>query len=585
MLSDAIPDKLPAPRSERPGARSLLRKYAARLNPRLFFMTLVAIVSIAPAGYVFSRAVEASANIVYWDEFDTALSLVLRLQDGMTPTAFLGELFAMNNEHRMVTSRSLFALSYALTGSVNFSFVSLMGNATIVALVILLIATAGSTVRRLRMGVVLGFLMFQLEHYENFLWSGSSIDHFQVVLLAGVAVVGLARGTRSGTLLGGLFAMLATFTLAHGILAWLVGSLMLAERRRWTELVGWLGLAGLTMLGFLNGFARNDAHRFAEISWDGIFNIATYWLTLLGAVPALGNTCVAPALGLVLITGLTWLGMRGALRREPIAFSLALFAVVALGLIALGRAAQSDGVVFSRYMVLGATAWAMIGFIMLEFFTPAARPLKSLSWVVIALMTFNVAANRAYDAQAESWVECRNLAVLRFKQHGVDGLGRFSLHPIPVHSTALLAKAEASGIYRLAPVCVPRSFPHAKPTSKIVYFVDEMTVNARSVFVRGWAAIPGKASERRTIHLVLKSEQETYIYTTVTSRRPDVAKDLKQPSADLSGFTFALRRDRLPTGDFQLGILIDGDSATEYIMTAHRLELIGDGKGSLATED
>lgn len=548
-------------------------------------MTVVAIVSIVPAGYVLTRAVEASANIVYWDEFDTALSLVLRLQDGMTPTAFLGELFAMNNEHRMVTSRLLFAMSYALTGTVNFSFVSLMGNAAIVALVVLLIATAGTTLRSLRMGVLLGFLMFQLEHYENFFWSGSSIDHFQVVLLAGAAVVGVARGTRSGAMWGGLFAMLATFTLAHGILTWLVGSLMLAERRRWADLVGWIGLAGLTMLGFLNGFARNEAHRFADISLGGTIDIATYWLTLLGAVPALGQTCVAPALGLVLVATLAWLGTRGALRREPIAFSLALFAVIALGLIAVGRAAESDGVVFSRYMVLGATAWAMTGFILLEFFTPTARPFRTLGGVVLALMGFNLAANHAYETQAESWVECRDLAALHFKQDGVDGRGPFSLHPVPAHSTALLAEAESRGVYRLARICLPRSFPDARPTSQIVYFVDEITVNSRSAFVQGWAAIPGRKSERRSIHLVLKSETETHIYTTVTSRRPDVATALKQPSADLCGFTFALRRDRLPTGNFQLGILIDDNGDAEYIMTAHRLELIGEGKGLLATGD
>jgi hypothetical protein len=584
MLANSTPDS-PPPDREPSRGRALLPSYAALLNPRLLFMALVALVSVVPAGYVLTRAIEASANIVYWDEFDTALSLVLRLQDGMTPTAFFRELFAMNNEHRMVTSRLLFAVSYALTGTVNFSFVSLMGNASIVALVVLLIATAGSTVRRLRMGALLGFLMFQLQHYENFLWSGSSIDHFQVVLLAGAAVVAVARGTRAGALLGGIFAMLATFTLAHGILTWLVGALMLAERRRWADLIGWIGLAGLTMLGFLSGFASNDAHRFAEISLGGTIDIATYWLTLLGAVPALGNTCVAPALGLVLATTLAWLGIRGALRREPIAFSLALFAVIALGLIAVGRAAESDGVVFSRYMVLGATAWAMIGFILLEFFTPAARPLKTLGWTVIALVSFNVAANHAYEAQAESWRECRDLAVLHFKQHGVDGRGPFSLHPVPAHSTALLAQAESRGVYRLAPVCVPRSFPHAQPTNKIVYFVDEITVNGRSAFVEGWAAIPGKASERRSIHLVLKSETETHIYTTVTSRRPDVATALKQPSADLCGFTFALRRDRLPTGDFQLGFLIEDDGEAEYIMTAHRLELIGEGKGLLATGD
>ncbi len=585
MLAREASDNPPPPCPEAPSGRALRRSYTALLNPRLLFMAVVAIVSIVPAGYVLSRAVEASANIVYWDEFDTALSLVLRLQDGVTPTAFFKELFAMNNEHRMVTSRLLFAASYALTGTVNFTFISLMGNASLVALVALLIASAGTPLRGLRMGVLLGFLLFQLEHYENFLWSGSSIDHFQVVLLAGAAVVAVAHGTRGSAMWGGFFAILATFTLAHGLVTWLIGALMLAERRRWADLMGWGGLAGLTMLGFLSGFAQNGAHRFVEISVGGIIDIAIYWVTLLGAVPALGNTCVAPALGLVLVSALTLLGKCGALRREPIAFSLALFAVFALGLIAVGRAAESDGVVFSRYMVLSATAWAMMGFILLERYTPPSRPLQTLGGVVIALAGFNVTANHTFDAQAESWVECRDLAVVHFKQNGVDGRGPFSLHPVPAHSTALLSAAESRGVYRMPAICVPRSFPHARPTGQIVYYVEEITVDSHSAFVAGWAAIPGKKSERRSIHLVLRSETETHIYTTVTSRRPDVAIALKQPSAEQSGFRFAVRRDRLPTGNFQLGILIEDDEGADFIMTAHRMELTGEGKGLLATGD
>ena len=34
----------------------------------------------------------------------------------------------------------------------------------------LLIASAGSGMRRLRLGVLLAFVLFQLENYENFLW-------------------------------------------------------------------------------------------------------------------------------------------------------------------------------------------------------------------------------------------------------------------------------------------------------------------------------------------------------------------------------------------------------------------------------
>jgi hypothetical protein len=210
-----------------------------------------------------------------------------------------------------------------------------------------------------------------------------------------------------------------------------------------------------------------------------------------------------------------------------------------------------------------------------------------LLWAAVpGLVAFNVAADRAFLGAADSWVECRDRAALKFKQYGVDGRGPFSLHPVPAHSTALLNEAERRGIYRMAAMCEPRSFPgDAQATSRIAYFVDEMTVNSLAAYIDGWAAIPGEVAKRGQVHLVLRSGDTTHVFRTVTITRPDVAAATKHPDWRLSGFRFALRRDRLPTGEFQVGLLIDDGDTPEYVMTAHRLQLIGDGKALLATGD
>ncbi len=561
------------------------RSPASWVNLRGLFLWFVALVAILPAGYVFTQVAQASGNIVYWDEFDTALAMVLRLQDGVTPSSFFAELFAMNNEHRMVTSRLLFAAMFALTGTVNFSVISIVGNATLVALVLLLVANAGSTLRRLQLGAFLGLLLFQLEHYENFLWSGASIDHFQVVFLAAVSTVAVAQASRRGTITGGIFAALATFTLAHGLLTWVSGGAMLAHQRRWKELAGWCILGGVTAGAFLHGFSTNHAHEFSGLTVEGLLNIAAYWLTLLGAVPALGDTGSAPAFGVLLLAGLGWLVAQGGMRREPIAVSLTLFAILALGLIAVGRAAESNGVVFSRYMVLGATAWALTGFMALERYSCSHRPLWSLGGTVLVLAGFNVTANCVFLSQAESWIECRDRAALRFQQFGVDGKGTFSLHPEPTHSTALLKTAAARGVYRMNAICERESFPKAQPSTRIVYYVEEMTVNDHTAYVGGWAAMPAETSERGMIHLVLKSDQETFIYSTVAMSRPDVALAMKNKHAMRSGFMFAIDRDALPSADFQIGILIAKGNHAEFRMTAHHLDLVGAGKALLANGD
>ncbi len=552
------------------------------LDRRFLIAGLLVLLALVPLAYVGLRSAEAGRNVVYWDEFETALALVLRLDTGLTPGAFLDELFAVNNEHRMVTSRLMFALSYWCTGTVNFSVVSLVGNGTLVALCLLLVGSARTAPRRLRLGLLLAFGLFQLENYENFLWSGSSIDHFQVLLYVGATVVALARGTRPAWLAAGLFALLASLTLAHGLLVWPLGAAMLWRARRYPQLAGWCAFAAVVAGGYAAGFSVNSAHRFAGWSGPGALAIVRYWLTLLGSVPAFGYTTLAPWFGAALLALLGWLGWHRAPRRDPVAFPLAWFGAAALALVAVGRTEQVGGLVMSRYIILAALSWSLTAFMLLGRFSHPRRPLAALGWCLPGLVLFNLGANRAFTASADSWLECRDLAATRFKQHGVDGRGNFSLHPSPARSTELLAEAERRGLYRLGSLCFARSFPAAQPSSQIKYFVDELTVTRRSAFIRGWAALPGVDSARDQIHIVLRSAAASYIFTTVNAQRPDVADAFHEPGWQRSGFVFARRRDRLPSGDYQLGFLIKHGSATDYIMTEHRLVLENEGRALLA---
>lgn len=565
------------------GAHPKLFRQAESLH--LLAIVLLIVLALMPAAYIASEIAAASRDVAYWDEVDTALGLVLQLNSGLGWPDFFARIFDVSNEHRMVTSRLIFAASYWLTGTINFSIIGWLGNASLVALCLLLIHAVKTTRRRLTMGLLLSMLMFQFQHFENYLWSGASIDHFQVVFLVGAAVVGVARGTRPGLLAGALCALLATFTLAHGILSWAVGFAMLWQQRRFQHLLVWAALGALAIGGFFAGFQFNNAQHFTEFSLAGALVVLRFWLTLLGSLPAVGNFSLAPWLGVALLIGVGWMALGGAARREPVTFPLMCFAVMALGLIAVGRAAESGAVVQSRYYVLGALAWGLLLFMLLDRLSLARESYLPLLSAAPLLVAFNLTANHRFASKADSWIECRDRAAVRFKEHGVDGRGVFSLYPVPARSTELLNEAERRAIYRMPPICEERSFPHATPSTRITYYVDEMNVTPHAAAIAGWAVIPGIAAERGQIHVVLRSEEEMYVFTTVTISRPDVAAALARPDTVLAGFRFARRRDQLPTGQFQVGILFERDGRAECIMTGHRLSLVSEGKALLASSN
>lgn len=542
----------------------------------------IAAFALVPVLYVLGRALLVSRNVAYWDELDTALLLLLRLDQATTVSQVLAHLFALGNEHRTFTSRLLFATSYWTTGTVNFVVIGAIGNLFICALCGLLVYTAGSTARRVFLGVLLAFLLFQLEHYENFQWSGASIDHFQVVLLAGASVIGLARGTRGGWLAAMLFALLATFTLAHGLVAWGIGALVLAGERRWPRLIGWLGAGAFAAAIFFVGFNFNPGHNIGTATGAGLVAILHYWLILLGAPLAFGQAAVAPYLGAILLALLAWTLHRGAFSRERIAIPLALWAIGALGLISVGRAALTHGHVYSRYYVLGALAWALVLFVLGSAPGDALRPYRVLLRALPALILFNVVANFAFLHDARSWVICRDNAAEYYQRHGRDGLGRFTLHPNPAYATNLIREVERAGLYQMPLACQPRKFPKAQATADLTYFVDRINVDEQMISIEGWAARAGRPSAPDQIHLVLQSDHSRHIFTTINQLRNDVTAAHPQETWLQSGFRFQRRRWLLPAENFQIGLLIYSQGRAEFVMTAHRLDMTGKGVGLLA---
>src|SRR5688500_5582086 len=119
-------------------------------------------VALIPLLYIASLTVAFSRNIVFWDEFDTALDLILRIDAGADWNELLRRFVAINNEHRTVTSRLMFAARYWLTGTVNFHVIGAIGNLFLVGACSILVLAVHGWDRRVRMGAILRLMVFQL---------------------------------------------------------------------------------------------------------------------------------------------------------------------------------------------------------------------------------------------------------------------------------------------------------------------------------------------------------------------------------------------------------------------------------------
>ena len=550
-----------------------LPRPTSALRSRAGFLALV-LVAAAPVVFIAYQVLLTSRNVPFWDDYDSVLGFLLHLDAGTTWGEFFQRLFRFDSGHRTVTSRLLFAGSYWLTGGVNFLVINAVGNLTLVGLCVLLAVRVEGVARRIRLGVILALGLFHLQHYEPFLWGGASIDHFQILLLAGGALAALTHSSRNAVAAATLLAVLATFTLAHGCMVWPVGALLLVHQRRWRVLGFWGGFAAAALAVFLHGFTLNPAHTSTDFSAAGIGRLVQFWLALLGGPVALGDRAHAPAIGLALLGLLGWLGARGAMTRQPLVMALALFAVGSLALIAFGRLEVAGDHIQSRYLVVASLAWSLAVFVAIEEGTDSHRPYRLLLCCLPALVAFNLASDFNTFGRAETFLHSRDYPAIRYKQFGDDShAGPFRLHPAKGTAKTAIAAASDRGIYKFPRFCFPRTFEAPEANPKIVTYVTDLTATPEAVGFEGWAMLPAQRSKRGTIHVVLRSANTTLYFTTLSVPRPDVAKAFNEPLWRYCGYNFALLRHRLPDEDFQIGLLLSDGGRSEYVMTDKWLPL------------
>jgi hypothetical protein len=123
--------------------------------------------------------------------------------------------------------------------------------------------------------------------------------------------------------------------------------------------------------------------------------------------------------------------------------------------------------------------------------------------------------------------------------------------------------------------------PHE--TGDIRYYIDEVSnrkiVWKEVISIIGWAFVEGRDATNSTKRVVLRSEQEVYVFDTyVPMPRPDVTRHFKGLKLDLdaSGFQSNIPASRLNDGVYNIGIIITQDDKTSLVWTSGILEKSGE---------
>lgn len=209
----------------------------SNIRPRILW-----IVGVIPVAIFVFVVLRYSVNVPWFDDFDPFPDFLRQWILSGSSTEKIKLLFAPNNEHRMVFGKGIALLYYALTGTLNFTFLHIAGMLFTLGTLLLIWQAFRRAQLPLYLFLPVPFLLFQLQYHLVFLWAICSLQHQPVVFFVCLSMFLLARKQIGWAILA---AFCANFAMSNGIFVWVGGAGILLFQTRYRGLALWC-VSGLT---------------------------------------------------------------------------------------------------------------------------------------------------------------------------------------------------------------------------------------------------------------------------------------------------------------------------------------------------
>ncbi len=158
-------------------------------------------------------------------------------------------LFTQVNQHRFAFERLVMLALVLFTGTVNIKVLITLGNLFLLGILYLFAITLRDERVPWYYFLPVPFILFNLTYYENAFWGIAAIQNTPLLFFAFLSAYSLGRANRAGWWIGALSALIATFVSGTGMLAWIIGAIILFFQKKYQWLLWWIVLA-IIFVGF-----------------------------------------------------------------------------------------------------------------------------------------------------------------------------------------------------------------------------------------------------------------------------------------------------------------------------------------------
>lgn len=522
-----------------------------------------------------------AVDIAFNDDYALVIFIARWHDPAQSWAARLTDLLALHNTHRIIYDRLVCLVTYYLTGQVNINVLIGLGN----------LALAGIGWQLWRSFRQLGlpawyfapipFWLFSLQSHENMFWGMAALQNFTVVWFVLEALHQLHR--RAPLIWPLLLSLAATLTSGNGMLAFLVGTLLLlSQQRRDRSLWIWLG-STLLVLGVMLGLAPAGEHRNPFLNW-----LPNLCLAVGGAFTNQTATGLPTAVGALLITVMEgalgcWLTNAGKLGRRlrqmavlPEWLAWGLFILTTALLLAMHR--LPDDLLRDRYKLY---AHLMLSLVYLLVLAVASRRLQ-MGWAVgITLLAavMNAGAFHACLPRIVAGFQQRQCDAFNFQQNKTT----LAIPSLSQYIDSLFVSVHQQGLYRFPVTIKPPATWSSTPSTDSLRLSSFQDYVVQNDFLGKNPCYMELDNQQITHHLadgtdkgiylaVEAADRHTYLFPA-SPNKGSIRDFLRGRGPFKPGFTVSFLATRLKPGNYKVNILRIADGQHQLLGAGQLLEI------------
>ena len=523
-----------------------------------------------------------SLNIPFADDF-TIMIQAINIMESEILSDKLSILFSQDGEHRVVLNRLAFILSYALLGEISFKFLPIFGNIALVATLYLFFKILKVPHTNLFYFVPIPILLFQLQSWDNMTWSVPALQKHYILFFSLLTFYFLSKNSTKGFYGGFFFATISVFTNGSGLVTIFLGWVILLIRKKYRENLIWASGACLLALFYFKNFHPHTNVLAGTQSIAGFKNMMMYFFAYLGSSISFNNLYAAVGIGLIFSFYLCFLIWEKYFLKNMTAFIFIVYIFLTAGLVSMARSDLGiDNVFASRYKIDSVILMILVYVSLIERFSLNAIRLRNFATFGILFATFSYILT--FKSGAAN-LETRNKSLTWLTNQWVNTNHGFFYTPgMPGANdktpNSILLKAVDNGFYKLPyqilhipdkgyspAVLLPKTCGPKQPKAFQAKF-STIPIGPKSnpftVRLEGMIHSPTSdgPDDIATIHIVLKSKNNTYIFKTRPQPYLEGSVFFKRTSSN-AGFIALLPFEKIKNGFYRIGFCYKGTTHFE----------------------